>query len=221
MTVTADGVAAIAAIVAAVVALVALYHSKRSADAAEKSAVATDKSAEAAVESASAATSSAASAASSATEAKRSADAGERSADAAELQVATSNAQLGEARRTREQQVRPYVAVLVEQDPQDPQLIYFVVRNFGVSPARDVAFEMEPEPQSSDGPLRLPSELPYLPPGGEFRTFWDSGLERRGMGLPERHRIKLSYRSDEFGPHADEHILDLAYLKYTLWPSRD
>ncbi len=120
--------------------------------------------------------------------------------------------------------MRPYVAVLVEQDPNNRQHIYFVVRNFGQSPARDVKFDLDPPAWHSEdaagrpaGPLELPTELWFLPPGGEFRTFWDSGLHRADSDLPDRHTVNLTYRSDEFGTHTEQHVLDLSFLPFTTW----
>jgi hypothetical protein len=91
------------------------------------------------------------------------------------------------------QQTRPYVAVYMESHAADWHLIELVVRNFGQTAAYDVEFDFVDPPTVAKyedahngvvdiGELRLPYELPTLAPGQEWRTVWDSTLDRAQLG---------------------------------------
>ncbi|MBV8928263.1 MAG: hypothetical protein JO152_03960 [Mycobacteriaceae bacterium] len=100
-------------------------------------------------------------------------------------------------RRNRQldiEQVRPQVAVFMEPHPADWHLVELVVRNFGRTAAYDVRFTFFKPPtvaRYEDGyddrrpdvvELSLPSELPVLAPGQEWRTVWDSQPDRQQLG---------------------------------------
>jgi hypothetical protein len=101
------------------------------------------------------------------------------------------------ARRNRElvvEQVRPQVVMFMEPSPADWHLIEVVVRNFG----RTAAYDVKPtflrpltvaryEDEYDDGrpevaPLPMPETLPVLAPGQEWRTVWDSQIDREELG---------------------------------------
>jgi hypothetical protein len=68
------------------------------------------------------------------------------------------------------------------------------VKNFGHKPAYGVQLEFASPPtvaryESADAdnyvdivPLKLPAEIPYLAPSQEWRTVWDSALDRKQLG---------------------------------------
>ena len=69
-----------------------------------------------------------------------------------------------------------------------------MVKNFGQKPAYGIKFEFATPPtvpryESADAdnyvdivPLKLPAEIPYLAPSQEWRTVWDSALDRKQLG---------------------------------------
>ena len=103
---------------------------------------------------------------------------------------------LRQRRQQREaslQQSRPYVAVYMEQHAADWHLIELVVRNFGQTAAYDVELDFVDPPTVAKyenahdgmvdiGELKLPDALPALAPGQEWRTLWDSTLDRAELG---------------------------------------
>lgn len=93
--------------------------------------------------------------------------------------------QVDEARRTREEQAQPNVVLYSEPNPDVPQIQELVVRNFGTTPAYGITIEVNPPIKSVVGPSHDgPSEIvipsfPILAPGQEWRTIWDSAVQRK------------------------------------------
>jgi hypothetical protein len=101
-----------------------------------------------------------------------------------------------ELKRNREQrseETRPHVAIFMEPHASDWRIIELVVRNFGETAAYDVTFswmnpptvgqyENEHDGMVNVGELALPSTIPALAPGQEWRTVWDSTLSRAELG---------------------------------------
>src|SRR6185312_1374982 len=96
-------------------------------------------------------------------------------------------------REARVEEMRPHVAMYMEPHASDWHLIELVVRNFGKTAAYDVRFsfvnpptvgqyESEHDGLVNVGELALPSTIPALAPGQEWRTIWDSTLSRSEMG---------------------------------------
>ncbi len=89
---------------------------------------------------------------------------------------------------------QPNVAMYMEPSASDWHLVELVVKNFGQKPAYGVKFEFATPPtvpryESADAdnyvdiiPLKLPAEIPYLAPSQEWRTVWDSALDRKQLG---------------------------------------
>ena len=89
---------------------------------------------------------------------------------------------------------QPNVAMFMEPSASDWHLIELVVKNFGQKPAYGIKFEFATPPtvpryESADAdnyvdivPLKLPAEIPYLAPSQEWRTVWDSALDRKQLG---------------------------------------
>lgn len=96
-------------------------------------------------------------------------------------------------RQAATEQTRPQVAMFMEPHAADWHVIELVVRNFGQTPAYDVEFVFPHPPTvaqyeaAADGyadvvPLQLPRELPVLAPGQEWRSVWDSAIDRAELG---------------------------------------
>lgn len=101
--------------------------------------------------------------------------------------------QLKRNRVLRLEETRPHVAMYMEPHASDWHLIELVVRNFGETAAYDVQFAFINPPtvaqyeNEHDGvvniaELALPSMIPSLAPGQEWRTIWDSTLSRSELG---------------------------------------
>jgi hypothetical protein len=90
--------------------------------------------------------------------------------------------------------LQPNVAMYIEPNAKDWHLIELVVKNFGRTPAYGIRFEFVNPPtvpryEIADhdgyvdiGPLNLPAEIPFLAPSQEWRTVWDSALDRKQLG---------------------------------------
>jgi len=113
--------------------------------------------------------------------------------------------QLGEARKTREATLRPFV--VVDLDADSPPQHHRTISNLGPIMARDVRFVFDPPLASSiyDSPpiseLRLLKEgLDYLAPGKRIRLLFDFSPNRWNggtlkPGLSQRHDVAITYRS--------------------------
>jgi hypothetical protein len=109
--------------------------------------------------------------------------------------------QLRRAQARKAEQVRPQVAMFMEPHPADWHVIELVVRNFGRLAAHDVRFDFANAPTVARYEdrydeslpeiveLQLPSELPLLAPGQEWRTVWDSARDRAEFGGSIRSRF--------------------------------
>src|SRR5947209_12148305 len=117
-----------------------------------------------------------------------------------------TNRQLRLNRRMAAEQVRPNVSMFMEPHPADWHVIELVVRNFGKTSAYDISFTFPHPPtvaeyeNATDGyadvvELQLPRQLPTLAPGQEWRTVWDSALDRNelGEGIESRFPGTVTY----------------------------
>jgi hypothetical protein len=117
-----------------------------------------------------------------------------------------TNAQIKRNRKLAAEQTRPHVAMLMEPHAADWHVIELVVRNFGQTAAYDIRFSFPTPPtvpeyeNAADGyativELRLPTELPVLAPGQEWRMVWDSALDRAeiGSGIESRFTGSVLY----------------------------
>jgi hypothetical protein len=112
-----------------------------------------------------------------------------------------ANRQLKKNRQLRTEQIRPQVAMFMEPHASDWHVIELVVRNFGQTAAHDVRFQFINPPtvaiyeanvfdeKPDIAELDLPSELPLLAPGQEWRTVWDSAISREQLGGAIRSRF--------------------------------
>jgi hypothetical protein len=122
--------------------------------------------------------------------------------------------QLGETRKLRRQQAQPYVAVFMDRNSADPELVDLVLRNFGTSAATDIALKIDPPPQraaASDaghGDVWLPDRVPTLVPGQEWRQLWDSTPRRAEADLRDHHDAVVTFKDPQDKEHCFEYALD-------------
>lgn len=102
--------------------------------------------------------------------------------------------QIRRAHRISAEHARPSVAMFMEPSAGDWHLIELVVKNFGRTPAYDISFDFEippsvPQYEHSHGldgltvaDVALPEEIPMLAPNQEWRTVWDSAMNREHLG---------------------------------------
>ncbi len=102
--------------------------------------------------------------------------------------------QFQSARHETEDVSQPNVAMFMEPSASDWHLVELVVKNFGQKPAYGIQLEFATPPtvaryESADAdnyvdivPLKLPAEIAYLAPSQEWRTVWDSALDRKQLG---------------------------------------
>jgi hypothetical protein len=108
--------------------------------------------------------------------------------------------QAGEARRLRLEQAQPYVAIFAEPSPAASWVYEVVIKNFGRTPATNIRVRVAPELRRS-GKARgagervdLPDVIPTLVPGQEWRTLWDSQIDRADAQLADSHTARVSFR---------------------------
>ena len=111
--------------------------------------------------------------------------------------------QLTEAKKTREQQTRPYVVCYLERNPKSDNLVDVVIKNYGLTAAYDVrAVFGDPLERGvpSKDPIRqvaIPERLPILAPGQDWRTYFDGGnSDREKLGLPMVYEGTVTYEGD-------------------------
>lgn len=95
--------------------------------------------------------------------------------------------QVKEARETRERVAQPDVVVFIERDPQNWHYMDLVVKNFGQTTAYNIRITLPPlgvvpwtraDTGEEVTSLYVPESIAVLAPGQDWRTSWDSGIER-------------------------------------------
>ncbi len=117
-----------------------------------------------------------------------------------------ANIQIRRNRQLQTEKARPHVGMFMEPHAADWHVIELVVRNFGKTSAHDVTFTFPHPPtvaeyeNATDGyadviELQLPKLLPTLAPSQEWRTVWDSALDRAelGEGIESRFSGTVTY----------------------------
>lgn len=121
--------------------------------------------------------------------------------------------QVREARRLREQQIRPFVVIDFEVEPN--LIIYLEVTNLGNALARDVRIQIDPPLKSAvdfdaAGLKMLNEGITTLAPGKVYRTFFDQGNKRVETDLPMNYVATLTYTDqDRKRPFEERLNLDL------------
>ena len=140
----------------------------------------------------------------------------------AKRQVDGARAQLDEARTLRREQAQPYVVVYAEPSPVDPHFVNIVIRNFGATGAHDVAVTSTPPlTRTNSGGMpeavALPAAMPFLAPGQQWRTFWDSSPDRLSSDLPDRHDLHITFNDSNGQPHTTAAVLDWVVFRQRMW----
>lgn len=125
------------------------------------------------------------------------------------------------------EQAQPYVAVTIERDADNPLFVELVVKNYGTTVAKDVRITIDPSPQSAalgepsnPVPLNMPEVISVLAPSQEWRTFWDSGMDRPNSGLPDKHKASVSYIGLTSRPMHFSATLDWNVFKGVIYTER-
>lgn len=122
--------------------------------------------------------------------------------------------QVAEARRSREEQSRPFVIV----DFEPGWATFIVVENIGRTAAREVTMSFDPPlsatvapPWAWEASTAFTSGIPLLPPGRRLRVFFDALTPRFDAGLPMTYNVKLTYKGPPGIRKAfeDQYVLDL------------
>lgn len=133
--------------------------------------------------------------------------------------------QVREARRSRAEQTRPYVAVYLEVLREvEMSMLQLVFKNFGTTTARDITVTVDQPMRrawgraSSPEELRLFDRLPALVPGQTWETLFDWGPDRFNAGLNEAYEITVHSHDSSGKPLPDEtFVIDWM----TLVPTRN
>ena len=101
------------------------------------------------------------------------------------------------ARELRAIEMQPYVVVSLEQAPDNPELMFLVLRNYGRTAANEVAVIIDPAPTRPEAgggeqPLDVPSVIGTLAPGQEWRTFWRTARDRK-EDVPTKYSAGVTY----------------------------
>lgn len=148
-----------------------------------------------------------------------------RSLNVASGQLTVASDQLEEARTLRREQAQPYVVMSAVPNQAMPELIEVVIQNRGTTGARDVHISCTPELVRSDQnggaqKVEIPSTIPFLAPGQEWRTFWDHGRERsqdKYNHLPSRHDVSITYTDSFEEVHTTPSVLDWSVFTSRQW----
>lgn len=112
--------------------------------------------------------------------------------------------QVREARRLRIEQAEPYVAVFLETITEvSEHFVDLVVKNFGDTAAFNVRLRVTSEELrrgvgeggTETELVSLPAKFSTLVPGQEWRTFFDSGLIRSKLDLPNLYEVEVTFES--------------------------
>ncbi|MCG5431935.1 hypothetical protein LV457_06480 [Mycobacterium sp. MYCO198283] len=99
-------------------------------------------------------------------------------------------------------QAQPNVVMFMEPNAADWHVIELVVKNYGRTPAYDVTLHFDNPPtvvayedtyegrQSEVVAVQLPDVIPVLAPGQEWRTVWDSAIDREQVGTAVASRFE-------------------------------
>jgi hypothetical protein len=151
------------------------------------------------------------------------------------LAVATFFAlrQVREARITLEKQTQPKVVVYAAVNPEVSQYLDFVVTNYGQTTAYHVKLKfpvltVTPYENLVTGEhttaLYLPDEIAVLAPGQEWRTLWDSAIEREHFRnkndgrdvLGSRFEGTVEFEDSDGHSYTNQAILDWNSFRNTL-----
>ncbi|MFJ6416524.1 hypothetical protein [Paeniglutamicibacter sp. NPDC091659] len=135
-----------------------------------------------------------------------------------------AKSQLKEASLARQQtkdlemeRSQPYVVAYTEPAAAET-ILDLVIKNYGLTAAYDVKIDIDPWPQRAPSEIvKLPEVIPFLAPGQEWRTMWDTSLARKDSTLPDRHEAQITYRGLGDNVLHTEAILDWGVYKSKLY----
>ena len=130
--------------------------------------------------------------------------------------------QAAEARALRIEQAQPYVVATMSPSNHDPLVIEFALRNIGATPARHITVDVTPRVRAIRNDevreLGVPTELPYLAPGQEWRTVWDvapTRLRHPALQHELRHEVIVRFDGVDGTPRQQsEAVLDWEPLRH-------
>jgi hypothetical protein len=136
--------------------------------------------------------------------------------------------QIHEAREARNltkrldiERSQPYVVGFMEPSESSELTINLVIKNFGLTAARNVRVEIDPWPERSElsddhRHVAIPSPIPVLAPGQSWQTIWDTLTARRESQLPDTHKGTLSYDGLEGQRIVTELVLDWSAVRLRM-----
>lgn len=127
--------------------------------------------------------------------------------------------QVREARRTREEQARPFVVVDIQPSVVWWNILNLVVENVGTTVAHDVRIHFDPSPASSRSGYDLATSslltdgIPTLPPRRRIEVLFDVAKERKDSGLPARYEVEVRFRDSRRREQEPlRYVIDFSYL---------
>lgn len=144
----------------------------------------------------------------------------------AKRQVDGLRQQVTDAQVARREQAQPYIVAYAEVSAGQPHFIDLVIRNLGVTGAHNVRLSCSPELQRSASggvgaePVMFPEAFPFLAPGQEWRTFWDSDIDRKRAELPDRYEFTAAFADSLGVEHITRSVLDWSMFRHRMWPER-
>ncbi|WP_131813371.1 hypothetical protein [Mycobacterium kubicae] len=111
--------------------------------------------------------------------------------------------QLNESKQTRESARQPHVAAFLDMNAKNWQWFDLVIKNFGPTTAYNITVKLPPlkvVPYTTNqgvavAELYVPDTIAMLVPGQEWRTIWDSAIDREELKekLPSFYVGSLEY----------------------------
>ncbi len=124
-----------------------------------------------------------------------------------------------EARRTREDQARPFVVVDIQPSAVWGNILNLVIENVGTTMAHDVTIQFTPHLKSSQPGYNLADMallregIPALPPRRRIDVLFDVSHERNKTDLPMRYDAEVGFKDARRREQEPlRYVLDLAYL---------
>lgn len=134
--------------------------------------------------------------------------------------------QINAARALEDERAQPNIVAFMQDDPVHWTYEDLVIKNFGQTPAYEIEIIFEPDLTVTPytdlvtgkevTTLRYPKQIPFLAPGQEWRTAWDSGRARaqyvkkhpEAAGLMTSFSATIKYRDSRDGTHTTHATLD-------------
>lgn len=137
--------------------------------------------------------------------------------------------QVGEARRLREAEIRPFVVVDAVVRKKH---LFLEVANTGSVPALDVKIEFNPPLESSlEDEWQFYTEIqdtkifregiPTLVPGRRYRGLFDNMPSREATDLPDAYSVKVTYKGPSDKTYSETSVIDLGLTRNLLKLSGD